>query len=184
MVVFLVIAIVAICAAVAFYQRASNARDAIATDQIAFEKNIAAVFRDNGWTLTEQSPPEQGIKFGAKSYPEITDKLKQAAEYEKQAKPLLGWDSLAGMQSALDDSPAQKEAAAKNQSKLTSMKALLSFYETSTAQQAASIADLRTQAMSEWHRAQNSGTWVFFGAPRKPFAGLMAFIELSFGSPP
>jgi hypothetical protein len=143
--VFLVLAVAAICTTVAFYQQAAQAKDQIRQQQSTIDASIGAAFRDNGWALDEQTPDVLGIKYKSTAYAQVADKLKQAAEYEKEVKPLLGWDTLASIQEAMRDSPAQKDAVANNQAPLSTMKELLSLYERSVAQQTRDIADLRGQ---------------------------------------
>ncbi len=66
----------------------------------------------------------------------------------RTALPLLGWETLSGIQDAMKDSPAQQDAVKAGQSPLSTVKALLNYYETTVAQLTGDVDKLRKQVAS------------------------------------
>ncbi len=145
LVVFVVLTFVGIGCAIWFLQQFKMARQAIKTDQTAFEDTIGSAFVANGWELNQISPTQQGFKFTQESYNGVAAKLAMAAEYEKQVQPLLGWQSLDSLKSALAESPAQKEAEQRGEPTYHELRLLLGFYEESYTRLNQEVADLRTR---------------------------------------
>ena len=145
LVVFVVVAFAAIGSTVAFYQQSSRTKEQMVANQAAFDNTVGTVFRDNQWELTAKSTAELGVKFTQESYQQVADKLNVAVDYENQVQPMMGWESIAGMQDALSTSPAQKEVADQGQSGFNTLSALLAYYESAYTQQASDISDLRAQ---------------------------------------
>jgi len=145
---FLILAVAGICTTVAFYQKYANLKKTVGEDQVAVETGVGKVFQANGWELAENSPPVMGFKYKHEAYSQVGTKLEEAAEYEKQVLPLLGWQSLSGIQSALNDAPVQQEAVQAGQAPLSTMKGLLDYYATTVAQLNGTVSDLRKQVAS------------------------------------
>ncbi len=114
-------------------------------DQTAVETGVGAVFTANGWQLDTNSPPIMGFKYKHDAYGQVGARLKQAAEYQNDVLPLLGWQGLSGIQSAVNDAAVQQAAAQAGESPLSTMKGLLDYYETTVGQQTSDIGDLRKQ---------------------------------------
>jgi len=145
LVVFIVIAFTAMATTVMFYNDSRTAKLSIANNQKQFADAVKQVFVQNGWELSEKNPDELGIRFDLQSYQQVAEKLNVAADYENAVLPLVGWDSIAGMQDALKTSPAQQQAADQGQSGFNTVRGLLGFYESAYTQQASDINDLRNQ---------------------------------------
>ncbi len=148
MLVFLILAVAGICTTVAFYQKYENLKKSVNEDQTAVQTGVGQVFQQNGWALDENNPPVMGFRYKATSYGQVGAKLKEAAEYEKDVLPLLGWQSLSGIQEAMTSAPAQQDAVKAGQSPLSTMKALLDYYETTVAQLTGDVSNLRKQVAS------------------------------------
>lgn len=145
LVVFVVLAFVGIGSSVWFYQQLRLLQQAIALDQDAFGDTVAAAFTANGWPLQERTPTDLGIRYTQESYSDVVAKLAVAAEYEKEALPLLGWESLEGLQGSMTESPVQKEAEARGEPTYHTLRVLLAFYEESYTKLSQAVADLRSQ---------------------------------------
>jgi len=129
MVICVVVAIVSVIGLIWSYQQLSLARKAIADNQNQFGSAVGSVFSKNGWELTAQTPTELGVKYSGESFADVAAKLEMAAEYEKAVLPLVGWQSLDGIQAALADSPLQKEAEAQGAGAFATVQGLLASYE-------------------------------------------------------
>ncbi len=145
LVIFVVLAFVGIGSALFFYQQFRMHKEAIDTDQLVFSDIVGREFAANGWHLSEQSPTELGVKYTQESYTDVKAKLAVAAEYEKEALPFLGWESLEGMRSALAESPVQKKAEEEGEATFHMLRPLLKSYEDSYIQFLADIAGLETR---------------------------------------
>jgi len=145
LVVFVVLTFVGIGCAIWFLQQFKMARQAIATNQSAFEEVVGSVFVDKGWQLTKTTPTEQGFTFNQESYSDVAAKLAEAAEYEQEVLPLLGWQSLDGIKSAMAESPAQTAAEERGEPTYHELRLLLSYYEESYTRLNREVADLRSR---------------------------------------
>ncbi|KPK62066.1 MAG: hypothetical protein AMK73_06840 [Planctomycetes bacterium SM23_32] len=143
LVIFALLAVVGLGFAIWFYQQLSLARAAIVADQAAFKNSVAAEFAANGWKLTTQTPSDLGVSYAAESYSDVTQKLKEAAEYEKVTLPLLGWESLEGIQTAMAESPLQRQAEQAGEPTYSALRPLLTQYEQSYERLSDEVADLR-----------------------------------------
>jgi hypothetical protein len=143
-VVFVVLAVVGIGAAIWCYQQMAKCEKAASRNQADFDSSVGKVFTDNAWKLTIATAPEFGLRYGADSYRETAEKLAEAAQYEKVVRPLVGFDSPEVLKAALADSPLQKEAEAKGQGGFAALKMLLSSYEDAYRNLSREVATLRT----------------------------------------
>ncbi len=123
LVIFIVLTLVGIGAAIWFLQQYSILKKAVAANQKAFQTSVASVFQERDWDITRQVGAEYGFEYDEKAYDDVAGQLKAAIENEK-LMPVLGWENLSAVQSALDLSPVQEEADA-----YATMQGLLGFYE-------------------------------------------------------
>jgi hypothetical protein len=132
LVIFALLAVVGLGFAIWFYQQLRIAKQIIAADQSAFQETVAAEFTANGWELSTETPsPDLGVTYTRESYNDVVRKLEQAAEYEQVTMPLLGWESLEGIRTAMAESPLQREAEAAGEPVHRTMRPLLDQYENS-----------------------------------------------------
>jgi len=143
--VFLVIALVGAGCGIFFFQQYRTVRRAVAENQKDFRENVVAVFTANNWELPTAPAGEMGISYEAGSFQQVAAKLQKAAEYEREVMPMLGWQSVAGMHSALENSPRQREAQAQGEATYETISGLLTFYEDRYSALTDEVANLRAQ---------------------------------------
>lgn len=143
--VFLVIALVGAGCGIFFFQQYRTVRRAVAQNQESFRESVGAVFTENNWDLPAAAADEMGITYKAESFQQVAAKLNRAAEYQNQVMPTLGWESVGGMQSALEDSPRQREVRAQDEPTYETISGLLTFYEDRYTALNDEVADLRAE---------------------------------------
>ncbi|MGD2175734.1 MAG: hypothetical protein PVJ27_10060 [Candidatus Brocadiaceae bacterium] len=145
LVVFVILAFAGVGCGIWFYQQLSLAKQTIAATQDSFESTVHAVFRENNWELPTQEPPELGVVYAAESFERTAAKVREAAEFENVVMPTLGWESVAGMQQALQSSTAQKELEAQGEATFNQFSGLLEFYERRYDSLNSTVAELRSK---------------------------------------
>jgi len=111
MVVAVIVAFTAIGASIFLYQKLAQAKSALASNQKMFQDTVGDVFKERKWTLTPEEDQAMGVRYGHKSYQDVTDRLREAATFEDMA-PLLGdWKDAEIAQGTLDDSALARDRA-------------------------------------------------------------------------
>ncbi len=128
LVICFILMIVGISTGIWFYTRYAATRQAITEHTQAFQANIGAVFDQNDWDLPTRQPSEFGEKYDADTFRAVAAKLRSAAEYEGPVTELLGWDSVTGIRTALEQSPMQKDLVAQGEDPFDEVRGLLEFY--------------------------------------------------------
>ena len=100
LVIFIVLAFIAIGASIWFYQQLSTVSQAVKQNQDEFRTTVANRFRENGWELTTKPAAEFSLEYQREAYDQVVRQLEKAATYE-ELLPLLGWESVQGVQSKL-----------------------------------------------------------------------------------
>lgn len=145
LVFFVVLAFAGIGCAIWFGQQLAQTRTAVGSTQDAFAETVAAVFQENGWELSAASPDELGVRFKREAFADVAEKLQQAAAYENQVKPALGWESIEGMKNAIAVSPAQQQIAAEGDGPFSTVQRLLMHYESAYRRMGSELEQLRAQ---------------------------------------
>lgn len=140
-IVFFVLFIVAAGLAVWIYRDVSAVRKAVAQNQQAFGETVIAVFSEEGWQYAEQSPDQYQISYTQETFQDVAAKLQEASAYENEVRPVMGWESVEGMRTALQESPAQQTDGAP----YDDVAALLTFYEKAYGDLNQQVEQLRRQ---------------------------------------
>lgn len=145
LVVFCVLMFAGLGCAIWFYQQFSLAKSGIETNQDVFNELVHAQFRDSGWELSTKAPQpgELAIRYTRESYRQVAEKLAEAAEYEKVVRPMLGWESVEGMGTAMTESPIQKASEEEGVPAYAELRGLLNGYEGAYGELSDEVASLR-----------------------------------------
>lgn len=154
--IFVILAFVGLGGAFWFYDQLSTVREATVKVQNDFGETVNAVFKDNQWEMTVQSPDEHGIKYTKESFVQTAQKLAEAAEYEAAKADVLGWQSLDGMASALADSPLQRDVEDQGVGAYPKLDDLLLAYGEKYADLKREVADLTQEKDTLNARLQES----------------------------
>ncbi len=124
LVIFIVLAFVGIGAGIYLFQQYAILKEAVRENQLAFESNIATVFKDQKWDLGREIGAEYGLHYDEQAFRDVAGKLELAAEQEAMV-PLLGWKNSGEVKGALQLSAAQAEQPEA----YATVAGLLGFYE-------------------------------------------------------
>lgn len=112
LVVFIVLAFAGIGVSIWLYQQNTIIRQAAATNQGYFRREVGALFDEQNWTLDERVDSPYGFRYGEDAYRQVEQRLQDAAMLEKM-RPELGWDTYEPLHEAVVNSPAQQDATHK-----------------------------------------------------------------------
>jgi len=124
LVIFIVVAFIAIGLSLWLYQQLSITRNAVAENQVQFQDRVHAVYRENSWAMPETEADENRFRYHEGAYDKVAIKLREAADYE-DLKIVLGWEHPSSVQAALDASVVQREL----DNTYSTMEGLLKHYE-------------------------------------------------------
>jgi len=150
----LFVALVGIGFSVWFWDQYLTVRKAVAVNQANFADTVAGEFTKHGWAMKTAAAPDQGFEYDRDSYSTVVEKLAEAAVYEKDVLPLLGWESVSGIQAALADSEAQQALVEQGGSAYGQLAGLLKYYGEQWTLLRKEVADLRAENADTESRRQ------------------------------
>ncbi|NLX59055.1 MAG: hypothetical protein GXY74_08200 [Phycisphaerae bacterium] len=145
LVIFIILTVVGVGGAIWSFVTLREAEQAIQVTQKDFHDAVQPVFSESNWELPVQTPTEFGVRYARESFAEVAAKLKEAAEYEKVVKPMVGWDSVGAMQTAMGEYAVQKQAAEQGEPLFQTLRLLLDRYDGSYQSLTARAAELTGQ---------------------------------------